>query len=83
MNPSPSPSQGVGYYAGCDVLLDRNGNGRADEGEPVTTTATAASGQPGSFELEIPKTARLPLLAGGLARTLTLSLSLSLTNPSF
>ena len=68
--PSPRPppldferlrgvAYGAGYYAGCRVLLDRNGNGREDGGEPANTTATAASGHPGEFSLRLPKTARM------------------------
>jgi len=74
-SPRPPPSDheilrgvalGAGYYAGCRVFLDRNGNLREDNGEPANTTATVASGHPGAFSLSLPKALRLQHSNGNL-----------------
>ena len=66
---------GAGYYAGCRVLFDRNGNGREDEGEPANTTATAASGEIGSGLGAENRDTNEPTILATLAPTLSLSLT--------
>ena len=45
----------AGYLSNCVLLLDYNGNGRYDRGEPFNTTSTLASGAPGHWELRVSK----------------------------
>ena len=42
----------IGYYAGCVVVLDLNGNGVRDRGEPWNVTQGVDSGSPGAYRLE-------------------------------
>ena len=59
--PSPPPAAktavtgvalDIGYYAGCVVVLDLNGNGVRDRGEPWNVTQGVDSGTPGAYRLE-------------------------------